>query len=131
MTPRSAYEASAKYKATMAAYEASERRAEARTRARAIAVDRHAARMAAAKAGGCVDCGSTTRRLHLHHVDPSTKSTNVSMMKGASDDRFAAELAKCVVLCTFCHKARHHVLDRPLRAEKRRRTLFISLGWVA
>jgi hypothetical protein len=51
--------------------------------------------------GPCVDCGSS-EDLEVDHVDPSTKVThNVWSWAKA---RREAELAKCVVRCTVCHK---------------------------
>lgn len=66
---------------------------------------RHPARLAAALLSGCVDCGAAG--VHFHHLDPSTKRYNVSEMNTSSAVTFAAEIAKCVVLCNACHRERH------------------------
>lgn len=66
----------------------------------------HQARVAAAQVGGCVDCGSELK-LRFHHLDPATKAFNVSRMAAKSDEVFYAELAKCAVVCHWCHTRRH------------------------
>jgi hypothetical protein len=70
--------------------------------------------IAAAKAGGCADCGkrpADMRQLHFHHRDPASKAFNVSeavqTVSRAALDRLRAEIAKCDVLCAACHCARH------------------------
>lgn len=72
--------------------------------------NRHVERLAQARSGGCVDCGST-ENLHLHHIDPTTKLYNVARMVGHSDRTFWAEVAKCVALCQDCHVERHRVME--------------------
>jgi hypothetical protein len=54
--------------------------------------------------GSCVRCGST-EALEFDHVDPATKSFEIS--KGglkASRARFLAEVAKCQLLCRTHHR---------------------------
>ena len=50
----------------------------------------------------CAWCKST-EMLELHHVDPNTKVTH--RVWDLSEDRIKDELAKCIVLCSSCHKA--------------------------
>lgn len=85
-------------------------RADAKRSAARIA--RHAQRIHDAKAGGCVDCGASRHlhALHFHHVDPATKRYTVAVMTNASEATFAAEVAKCVVLCELCHINRHRAM---------------------
>jgi hypothetical protein len=71
---------------------------------------------------GCQDCGENHPScLDLHHLDPATKhphlktrmlddGTGRRTYKGwlqMSYDDIEAELQKCVVLCSNCHKKRH------------------------
>jgi hypothetical protein len=51
----------------------------------------------------CVNCG-TTEGLQVDHIDPSTKLSH--KVWSWSLERREAELAKCQVLCSFCHKAK-------------------------
>lgn len=50
--------------------------------------------------GSCVRCG-VAESLHFDHVDPSTKSFDISVgiRDGYSRERLAAELEKCQLLC--------------------------------
>lgn len=59
--------------------------------------------------GPCQDC-DTWKDLELHHVDPLLKED--SRIWSWSDERREAELAKCIVLCTECHKDIHVYLKR-------------------
>ena len=52
----------------------------------------------------CVDCGSTSD-LELDHVDPALKVSHKIWSWSASAR--AAEIAKCVARCHYCHVARH------------------------
>ena len=51
--------------------------------------------------------------LHFHHVDPSTKSFEVSIgvAQGKPKQRILDEIAKCIVLCANCH-LKHHWEER-------------------
>jgi hypothetical protein len=55
--------------------------------------------------GKCVVCGydRCAYNLHFHHVDPSTKSFEMTMAAGKSIADYLAELAKCVLVCANCH----------------------------
>lgn len=55
--------------------------------------------------GVCVRCGST-ERLELDHIDRTTKALDLGHLWSIAADRYAAELAKCQVLCHDCHKAK-------------------------
>lgn len=63
------------------------------------------------KAGlACVQCGENHPAcLEFHHRDPSTKLKDVSMLVAisASRSRILAEIAKCDVLCSNCHRKLH------------------------
>ena len=67
---------------------------------------------------GCSQCGeSREAALDLHHIDPATKNpqltkksaagqkfTGGSMWRSLSCDKIVAELKKCEVLCSNCHR---------------------------
>jgi 5-methylcytosine-specific restriction endonuclease McrA len=55
--------------------------------------------------GSCSKCGSTNN-LEMDHLDPATKVNNVSRMFTYSMAKFMAELRKCQLLCTNCHRER-------------------------
>lgn len=51
----------------------------------------------------CVECGENDRvLLDLHHIDPSTKISNVSILRG--ERAVAMEMKKTVYLCIRCHR---------------------------
>jgi hypothetical protein len=57
----------------------------------------------------CIDCGiSNPLVLEFDHIDPETKSANVSdlVMRRLSWKRVFAEIQKCVVRCANCHRIR-------------------------
>lgn len=61
-------------------------------------------RRAIASLGGkCVVCG-TEDSLELDHIDPSTKSFNISEAWGKSESVWWAEVEKCQLLCITHHK---------------------------
>ena len=63
------------------------------------------------KGGVCVDCGGTFHPCvyDFHHVDPSQKDFNLAKYKCLAEfsDKVKAELDKCVLLCSNCHRLRH------------------------
>lgn len=75
---------------------------------RAYMANRYTVRMAAAAeylGGVCVDCG-TTRRLEFDHRDPSRKEFEITRGGTIAEDRFWAEVDKCVLRCRDCHEER-------------------------
>ena len=59
----------------------------------------------------CSICGE--RRvpcLDFHHVDPTTKDFEVASMvyEQRSKEKILAEVDKCIVLCSNCHRMHHH-----------------------
>jgi hypothetical protein len=62
------------------------------------------------KSLSCERCGvKDFRVLDLHHKDPSIKLEEVSNLahRGLSKELILAEIAKCKVLCSNCHRIEH------------------------
>ena len=61
------------------------------------------------KGGRCEICGYDRYRgaLDFHHVDPTQKGAEWTTVKKWSKDRRNKELAKCVLLCSNCHREVH------------------------
>jgi hypothetical protein len=57
---------------------------------------------------GCLECGYNTNgaALDYHHIDPSTKNSQVDPTLLSWENTFD-EMAKCVVLCKNCHAIHH------------------------
>ena len=59
----------------------------------------------------CKRCGETHPAcLEFHHDDPSTKETTINSAIWQLDwgkERILAEAAKCIVLCSNCHRKLH------------------------
>ena|SRR5579885_2089913 len=58
----------------------------------------------------CERCGiDDFRVLDFHHKDPASKEKEVSIMalRAASKEKILAEIAKCRVLCSNCHRIEH------------------------
>lgn len=56
----------------------------------------------------CLLCGETeTCCLDFHHSGEKTKSINRMLSERFSLDQINAEIAKCVVLCSNCHRKLH------------------------
>jgi hypothetical protein len=53
----------------------------------------------------CTVCGyhACPYNLHFHHVDPTTKSFDMTMAAGKSIAAYMAEAQKCVLVCANCH----------------------------
>lgn len=70
-----------------------------------------------ASAGPCAVCGEDrVVCLDLHHIDPEMKAHHMGyLLRSGSEAAFQAELLKCVVLCSNCHRAWHW--DRGVKAK--------------
>lgn len=58
----------------------------------------------------CAKCGES--RLYVidfHHIDPSTKSFTIGDLYRGNDKKIAAEVSKCVCLCSNCHREFHYL----------------------
>jgi len=75
----------------------------------------HRRRRAFFRDKSCSHCGTTTD-LELHHLDPSKKEHHA--IWSWSKARRLAEIAKCIVLCSECHKQVHgkYTKDQLLRS---------------
>jgi hypothetical protein len=59
----------------------------------------------------CIDCGNPDPRvLDFDHIDASTKQDDICRMVNgsASIESLLAEIEKCVVRCSNCHRIRTH-----------------------
>lgn len=59
----------------------------------------------------CIECGENhPATLDFHHVRPckSDKKVNQLVSDGHNRIRIEKEIAKCVVLCSNCHRKHHH-----------------------
>lgn len=59
----------------------------------------------------CAMCGETYWAcLDFHHTDPSIKDNIISRMvaDGVGIEKIKEEIAKCVVLCSNCHRKFHN-----------------------
>ena len=66
------------------------------------------------KGGSCVDCNVSYPKapyviFDFHHLDPNIKDVDWSKLRLRSWDKVINELDKCVLLCSNCHRIRHHV----------------------
>ena len=60
----------------------------------------------------CINCGeSDPVVIDFHHIDPSTKSFNLSNGTGKSYEAIAEEVKKCCCLCANCHRRLHDGQD--------------------
>ena len=56
----------------------------------------------------CVECGESHPACIDFHHERDDKEANVSgLIRKASKERILAEIAKCEVLCSNCHRKRH------------------------
>lgn len=65
------------------------------------------------KGSECVDCHISYPNepyviFEFHHLDPKTKDLDWSEMRLQKQETIITELDKCVLLCSNCHKKRHH-----------------------
>lgn len=116
--------------AQMVAYRLTPAGIAARERRRLKSIGHHTERIAPWLAAGCADCGSH-ERLHFHHLDPSTKRYEVTVMTTHGDRSVHAEIAKCVVVCHTCHIRRHGGVPSAARSEAPRGPLVLEAGAVA
>lgn len=57
----------------------------------------------------CSKCGENDRRcLDFHHLNPSLKFKSIAhMIRVNSHSKIEAEVSKCIVLCSNCHRKTH------------------------
>ena len=63
---------------------------------------------------GCAKCGEIRPYvLDFHHLDPSEKENTVSRLitNTSNIESVKKEIAKCVVLCSNCHREFHYLND--------------------
>jgi 5-methylcytosine-specific restriction endonuclease McrA len=60
--------------------------------------------------GKCANCGSI-KDLQLDHIDPKTKSFEISRFLSVSKNMLEIEMPKCQVLCSKCHEIKS-ILDQ-------------------
>lgn len=63
----------------------------------------------ASKGGKCADCMRVLPDVvyDFHHLDPSAKERTWKEMRQMTQKKREVELAKCVLLCSNCHRVRH------------------------
>lgn len=62
------------------------------------------------KGSVCIDCDVKGHPAiyDFHHLDPEQKDFNIAKVKSYKwSDEVKSELAKCVLLCSNCHRLRH------------------------
>lgn len=57
----------------------------------------------------CIDCDKSYHYAvyDLHHVDPNSKVMQWNKMRLVSSAKLKAEVSKCILLCSNCHRVRH------------------------
>ena len=58
----------------------------------------------------CINCGeSDPAVLDFHHREPSSKDFAISALtkNNYNEERLMAELSKCIILCSNCHRKLH------------------------
>ena len=71
---------------------------------------------------GCYICGykKCTEAMDLHHVNPRTKTARIASMMRSKMSKLKAEIRKCVILCSNCHREFHAgITDIPCRSEEK------------
>ena len=61
------------------------------------------------KKQGCAKCGES--RIHVidfHHIDPTQKKFDIGIRQ-SSYELLMEEIAKCILLCSNCHRDFHHL----------------------
>lgn len=66
------------------------------------------------KGGSCIRCGYDKYygALEFHHLDPSKKDFNLGNSRLTSFEKVKAELDKCILVCSNCHREIHHELKQ-------------------
>jgi hypothetical protein len=79
--------------------------------------------------GKCVECGCT-ETLEFDHIDPSTKSFNISAGYHKPKEVLEEELEKCQLLCNKCHieKSKKDLKFRPKTIAGGRPLKYRNLG---
>jgi hypothetical protein len=79
--------------------------------------------------GKCVECGCT-ETLEFDHIDPPTKSFNISTGYHKPKEVLEEELSKCQLLCNKCHieKSRKDARFRPKNCAGGRPKNYTFLG---
>jgi hypothetical protein len=82
---------------------------------------------------GCFDCGENDIRcLELHHLNPKMKHPRLKKYRtrgglaGLSYKEIVAEINKCIVLCSNCHRKRE---VKPLKQAPPLRNFSPQLAW--
>jgi uncharacterized OB-fold protein len=59
--------------------------------------------------GRCIDCGGVFpyHVYDFHHLDPTRKDVQFTVLRRRSWEAITQELDKCVLLCANCHRIRH------------------------
>jgi len=65
------------------------------------------------KGSKCVDCGIDYPKypyvvFDFHHTNPSEKDFDWGKMRLVSKTKMFEELDKCILLCSNCHRIKHH-----------------------
>ena len=62
------------------------------------------------KGNKCFDCKQSFHYsvYDFHHLDPSKKDMSWNKTKMVNEAKMQAELDKCILLCSNCHRYRHH-----------------------
>jgi len=72
---------------------------------------RNKARAVELMGGKCKDCGFQTEHLSVydfHHLEPKGKDFSIGLIQNHKWENIERELKKCVMLCSNCHRIRHH-----------------------
>jgi hypothetical protein len=58
----------------------------------------------------CKDCGNSFPICcyDFHHIDPSKKSFEIAPRLDGNIETIMEEVAKCVMICSNCHRIRHY-----------------------